>query len=200
MKQVGIMVIGVFLGSQAFCQDKATVIIEQTTKLEVYLSYLKKGYDIVNKGLTLIGDITHGDFNLHQDYFNSLKQVNPTLKSDVKIAAMIAMQGQMVSSYKSYYQQCKASKVFTDKEINYLYRVFTAVLDDVAKDITELTNVIADGQLQMKDDERINRIDNLYTGMTGKYEFLHSFGEQVQVQVAQRQKELHEGRTIQKLY
>jgi hypothetical protein len=70
----------------------------------------------------------------------------------------------------------------------------------VAEDITELTSIMADGQLQMKDNERINRIDQLYTGMTGKYEFLYSFGDQVQLQSVQRQQELQELNTIQKLY
>jgi hypothetical protein len=200
MKQVVIILIVVLLGNGAFSQNRATVILEQIAKFEVYLSYLKKGYDIVNKGLTLIGDIKHGDFNLHKDYFNSLDQVNPQIKSDVKIAAMIAMQVEMLSSYKAYYQQFRASGVFTNQEINYFYSVFTTLLNDVAEDITELTNVVTDGQLQMKDDERINRIDKLYTGMTGKYNFLYSFADQVQVQSLQRQKELQELKTIQKMY
>ena len=200
MKQVIIFVIAVLIGCRAVSQDKATVLMEQIAKFEVYLSYLKKGYDIVNKGLTLVGDIKHGDFSLHKDYFNSLDQVNPQIKSDVKIAAMIAMQVEMLSSYKAYYKQFRAASVFTNQEINYLYSVFTTLLNDVAEDITELTTVITDGQLQMKDDERINRIDKLYTGMTGKYDFLYSFGNQVQVQSWQRQKELQELKTIQKIY
>ena len=188
------------MGSQAFSQNKIVVMMEQIAKYEVYLSYLKKGYDIVNKGLTLIGDIKRGDWNMHQDYFNSLEIVNPQIKSDARIAAMIAMQVEMLASYKSYYKQFQASGVFTSKEVGYFYQVFSILLDDVAEDITELTSIMADGQLQMKDNERINRIDQLYTGMTGKYEFLYSFGDKVQVQSVQRQQELQELNTIQKLY
>jgi hypothetical protein len=175
-------------------------MIEQIIKLQTYLSWLKKGYDIANKGLTLIGDIKHGDFNLHKDYFNSLNQVNPQIKGDVKIAAMISMQVQMLSGYKSYYKQFQASGVYTSKELSYLFQVFTVLLDDVAKDITELTNVITDSQLQMKDDERIDDIDKLYRNMTDKYEFLYSFASQVQMQVLQRQRELQESHSIQKMY
>jgi hypothetical protein len=200
MKQVGIIVIGILVGYGAFSQNRATVMLEQISKYEVYLTYLKKGYDIASKGLTLIGDIKKGDFNLHKDYFNSLNQVNPQIKRDVKVAAMIAMQVEMLSAYKSYYQKFRASGVFTNQEINYLYSVFTTLLNDVAEDIAELTNVITDGQLQMKDDERINRINNLYMGMTGKYDFLYSFSDQVQIQSLQRQKELQEIQHLQKSY
>jgi hypothetical protein len=198
MKAMIIIISLVLIGSPVFSQTD--VMIEQIIKLKTYLSWLKKGYDIANKGLTLIGDIKHGDFNLHKDYFNSLEQVNPQIKGDVKIAAMISMQVQMLSSYKSYYQQFKASGAFTSKELNYLYQVFTVLLDDVAKDITEMTNVVTDDQLQMKDDERIDDIDKLYRNMTDKYEFLYSFSSQVQLQVLQRQRELKESHSIQKMY
>jgi len=200
MKRVVFIGVFILVGSHVFCQNKITVMLEQIAKYEVYLSYLKKGYDIVNKGLTLIGDIKHGDFSLHKDYFNSLDNVNPQIKSDVKIAAMIAMQAEMLSGYKAYYKRFQAAGVFTDQEISYLYRVFSGVLDDVAEDMTELTQVITDGQLQMKDNERINRIDQLYTGMTGKYNFLYSFGDQVQLQGIQRQKELQETQRLQKMH
>lgn len=198
MKAIIIIISLILIGTSVFSQTE--VRIEQIIKLKTYLSWLKMGYDIANKGLMLIGDIKQGDFNLHKDYFNSLEQVNPQIKGDVKIAAMISMQVQMLSSYKSCYQQLKASGVFTSKELNYLYRVFTALLDDVVKDITELTNVITDGQLQMKDDERIDDIDKLYRDMTDKYEFLYSFSSEVQMQALQRQRELQESHTIQKMY
>jgi len=200
MKRVVMISVFILVGSCVFCQNKITVMLEQIAKYEAYLTYLKKGYDIVNKGLTLIGDIKHGDFSLHKDYFNSLNQVNPKIKVDVKIAAMIAMQAEMLSGYQAYYSRFQAAGVFTGQQINYLYRVFSALLDDVAEDMTELTNVITDGQLQMKDDERINRIDQLYSGMTSKYNFLYAFGDQVQLQGLQRQKELQETLHLQKMY
>lgn len=200
MKRVVMIGVFILVGSCVFSQNKITVMLEQIAKYEAYLTYLKKGYDIVNKGLTLIGDIKHGDFSLHKDYFNSLNQVNPKIKGDVKIVAMIAMQAEMLSGYQAYYSRFRAAGVFTGQEINYLYRVFGALLEDVAEDMTELTNVITDGQLQMKDDERINRIDQLYTGMTGKYNFLYAFGDQVQLQGIQRQKELQETLHLQEMY
>jgi len=159
MKTIVIIISFVLIGSPVFSQTE--VMIEQIIKLKTYLSWLKKGYDIANKGLTLIGDIKHGDFNLHKDYFNSLEQVNPQIKGDVKIAAMISMQVQMLSSYKSYYQQFKASGVFTGKELNYLYQVFTVLLDDVARDITELkrsNNLIRKREAMLQEAQKLSHI------------------------------------------
>ena len=200
MKQTVMIIALVLAGSRGFSQNKITVMLEQIAKYEVYLMDLKKGYDVVNKGLTLINDIKHGDFDLHKDYFNSLKSVNPQIKSDAKIAAIIALQAEILSGYQSYYHQFQQSGVFTSQEISYLYTVFSALLTDVAEDITVLTTVITDGQLQMKDGERISRIDQLYAGMTGHYEFLHAFGDQVHLQGLQRQKALQEVQNLQKMY
>src|SRR5690606_38045577 len=50
-------------------------LVKQIAALKVYLEYLKKGYEIVDKGLTTIGEIKNGTFSLDKDYFNSLKAV-----------------------------------------------------------------------------------------------------------------------------
>src|ERR1700754_3337498 len=121
MKQVVLIMGFVLAADRGFSQNKITVMIEQIAKYEVYLADLKKGYDIVNKGLTLISDIKHGDFDLHKDYFNSLKSVNPQIKGEAKVATILAMQAEILSNYQSYYQKFQQAGVFTQKEISYLY-------------------------------------------------------------------------------
>jgi hypothetical protein len=44
------------------------------------------------------------------------------------------------------------------------------------KNIDELIMVITFGELQMKDDERINRIEKIYADMQEKQVFIRSFG------------------------
>jgi hypothetical protein len=178
-------------------QSATTVMLEQIAKLEVLLAELKKGYDIVNKGLNLINDIKHGDFNLHSDYFNSLSTVKGPIKNDSKIAAMIAMQVQMVTNYSKFMQSYKNAKVFTTSELNYLANVYSALLNDVAEDIGLLTDIITDGTLQMKDDERIHQIDQLYQTTHEQYEFESVFHSQIQLQALQRQKSLQEIQHLQ---
>lgn len=195
-----LVLVGLFavISVSAFCQIKER--IEQIIKLEAYLDWLKKGYGIVNKGLNLINDIKHGDFNLHEDYFSSLKQVKGPIKDDAKIARMIAWQAQMLNSYKAYYKEFRTSGVYTSQELDYLHRVFTALLDDAAKDITALTVIVTNGALEASDDERIARINELYERMDKKYEFLCAFGNATQLQTAQRKKELEIIGHLKKLY
>ena len=181
-------------------QDAIKLMLEQIAKFEIYLDYLKKGYDIVHEGLTFIGDIKKGDLDMHSNYFNSLKTVNPTIKKYDKVVAIIAMQLKILSDYKIFTKTFKESGIFSSSEINYLSSVYSVFMSDLASDVKDLANVITDGQLQMKDDERLNRINQLYSKVSDKYDFFYSFSSETNTQLLQRQKSLNEIQNLQKLY
>src|SRR6266700_2397107 len=74
----------------AYTQSSATtVMIEQIIKLQAFIVVLEKGYQVVNTGLTIIGDIKRGDLSLHTNYFNSLETVSPQVKKYSRIASIV---------------------------------------------------------------------------------------------------------------
>lgn len=198
MKKYIFIVAWLVTSSPCFCQIQTR--IEQIIKLQAYLEWLKKGYDIASKGLKLVSDIKHGDFNLHGDYFNSLKQVKGPIREDARIAAMIALQVQLLASYHSYYSGFRASGVYTNQELDYIRRVFGGILDDAGKDILGLTTIITSGDLEATDDQRIIQVDHLYEQMKQKYTVLFGFGDATKLQAIQRKKELDEITHLQNLY
>src|SRR6266542_3497611 len=112
---------------EEWTQQKETQIkylIQQIGAQKVYLDYIRKGYGIAQKGLNTIRDIKKGDFNLHSDYFNSLKQVNPKIKNTAKVADIIDLQIRIIKESKKTMQRVKAANQFTDEEITYLDKVF----------------------------------------------------------------------------
>jgi hypothetical protein len=60
-------------------------------------------------------------------------------------------------------------------ELKYLSVVFNNLLDECAKNLDELFALITNNETQMKDDERIQRIDKLYEDMKDKQLFTTSF-------------------------
>ena len=153
-------------------------LLQQIAALEVYIGYLQKGYSIAKKGLTAIGDIKNGEFNLHSDYFNSLKNVNPRIKNYARVADIISCQVKIVQTYHQVYSQAKKSNAFNTGEIAYVFRVFGRLLDDCTASIDELITLTTSGKLEMKDDERMQRIDALYNDMQDRYTFLKSFSNE----------------------
>lgn len=164
-------------------------LIQQIAALEVYKGYLQKGYSIAKGGLKVIGDVKNGEFSLHKAFFNSLKLVNPKIKKYPRIADMMLMQANILKVYADCYRQVKKNPVFSSDDARYIYEVFLRLLKDCEEAINELIDILTDGRLEMKDDERIERIDRLYDRVSDMYVFVRHFATETLQLGAER---LHE--------
>lgn len=167
-------------------------LLQQIAALHIYIGYAKKGYDIVGKGVNTVHNIKNGYFNLHRDFFGSLNNINPQIKKYTKLADLLAYQYRIIKQTKESIKDIKQSGQFTASEIDYCQKVFSNLLDDCIKTIDNLVMVITSDKLQMKDDERIKRIDILYTDMQDKYAFCSSFTDEMAILSIQRLTEQQE--------
>lgn len=172
---------------------------EQIVALQMHLNNLKKGITIVYKGLTAIHNIKNGDFNLHRDFFGSLKKVNPLISNSAKVADIIAFQVYIIQNLKKINNYCKNNKSFTAEEIRYVALVYSNMLLLTDASISELLDIIRSDKSDMKDDERLNRIDKLYDDMLDKHAFVTGFGNEVVLLSHQREKEKREAEILRKL-
>ncbi|MCC8409330.1 hypothetical protein LJ707_10335 [Mucilaginibacter sp. UR6-1] len=166
--------------SEWFKQNKTQkkYLTQQIAALKVYIKYAQKGYKIAKEGLTTIGNITNGEFNLHEVFFNSLRMVNPEIKNYVRVADIIALQVKIVKEYNSTYSWLSRSDTFEGSELDYIERSYRRLLENCEALIDELIAVTTDSQLEMKDDERMERINRLYTQMQENWEFCRGFGNE----------------------
>lgn len=176
--------------SEWFKQKKTQkkYLIQQIAALQVYIGYLQKGYKVAKQGLNAISDFKNGEFNLHKNYFSSLENVNPSVKNYVKVAGIMALQVEIAKIYRKTYRQVRECRSFTGDEISYIHRVFVRLLDNCTGITHELITLTSSGELEMKDDERLKRIDQLYDDMQDNYTFSQSFSNQAMVLAAARAK------------
>lgn len=179
MKILLIIIITSTISVLANAQKKS--MIQQIAALQVYIGYLQKGYSIAKKGLNVIGDLKKGELNLHNDYFNSLKAVNPKIRNSEKVAGCITLQIQILNVFNTAYRQLKQSNQFNENELRYMNNVFTRLIDDCTVTISELNEITTSNKFEMKDDERLTRIDNLYNDLQGKNTFVQSFSSEAKV-------------------
>ena len=163
-------------------------LLQQIAALQVYIQFLQKGYGIAKDGLTLIGDLKDGEFGLHKGYFRSLGSVNPTIRGYNRINEIASLQKLIVNVSRDSYRKARKSGAFTEEELRYIRRVHERLLDDCNHTLDELLAVTADSKLQMTDDGRMSRIDNLYARMQDQYAFLKSFGNETMALAASRTK------------
>jgi hypothetical protein len=185
-----------------FDQKKMQIeyLVNQIGALEVYAGSLEKGYDIAHSGLTAIHNIKKGDFSLHTEYFNSLSQVSPQIKAYWKIADIIQTEILIVRACTSEGMLLKGARLFTDEEIRYVTSVLTGVLDGCGDLTSQLIDLVTDGKLQMKDDERLSRIDEVHVAIKDREKFVLSFSQQTKMLALQRAKEENDVKVLHRLY
>ena len=170
------------------------MLLEQIAALQVYIGYAQKGYSAVKKGLNTIGDFKRGEFNLHTDYLNSLKTVNPKIKKYARVTDIIGLQTKIMKSYKILYQQIRQDDLFHGDEVDYIRRVFERLIKNCDTNLDELLTIVTDGKLEMKDDERMKRIDMIYQNMLDNYAFSESFSNETKILAVSKAAELKEAK------
>ena len=194
-----VVVIALFISNNAsgqnwqeWTQQKKTQIkylLQQIVASKVYLESAQKGYSIANKGLNTIRSVKDDDFNLHSDFFGSLRTVNPAIKNFARVGDIIDLQVKIIKRTKRAINRAKEMNQFTPGDINYCRFVFENLLEDCLKNMDEVFRVITDGELTMKDDERLKHIDTLYADMQKKVSFCASFSNEMDVLSIQRMRE-----------
>jgi hypothetical protein len=206
MKKTGMIAI-IFLSLQClhaqglsnfFSQKEADIkwLLKQIALLQVYIGEVKTGYGVVKKGLTLIGDIKKGELNLHSNFFNSLKNVNPEIAAYSKIAAIISLNSAIKKGFK---KALNNGTHFSSGEIAYLNKVYYQLSKECTENLNELLAITSNMVFEMSDVERIWRIDGIYADMKDKYAFTQSFTNEAALLCGQRENEQNEIEFLKKL-
>jgi len=199
MKYLLIVITGVLLSTTAPAQNwnewfrqkktQRNYLIRQIALLRVYLGYLKEGYEIADRGLTTINNIKNGDFNLHRDFFGSLTNVNPHIANSAKVADILAFQVHIVQNLKRVNDFCKSNKQFTPEEMRYVTAVYTNMIALVNASMAELLMVVQPNQTEMKDDERLTRIQHMYDETREQHAFTKALDDDLRLIAAERQRD-----------
>ncbi len=150
-------------------------LVQQIAALHVYAGYLSKGYTIVKGGINAIQNIKHGDLNLHADHYASSLSVNPKIKRYSKVADILSMELSIAKQTGSAIKRFINSNQFTSEEVGYLKNVCNNIITACGNNLDGLSKLITGDYLQMKDDERIQGIDNIYADMQDIKMFTTSF-------------------------
>lgn len=162
-------------------------LLKQIVAFKVYGNYLKKGYQIAKGGLKTISDLKKGEFDLHQEFFNSLKSINPVVANNPQISEILDLEKGITNSFKTL----KYAGLSTS-EIDYINSVKGKVLEESNQDLEDLSVILKPNQLEMEDSQRIQRINELHQSMVSKFQFTKTFVSGVILLQNQKEKEKQE--------
>jgi len=181
-------------------QSKFETMANQIAGLETYLKSIKSVYSTTSKGLNYVNNIKTGSFTLNQNYFNSLKNVSPAVKNDPKIKAISDLQQQIETTFNNALSWQQNKGQLSSSEISYMKSVYNNLLGECNKDLQELTVVITNGQAQMTDKARIEKIDTIYKDMQQKCSFAQSFTGKAQDLANSRMADKNTDQSLKTLY
>jgi hypothetical protein len=164
-------------------------LIRQIAALRIYAQFVEKGYAIAKDGIDVIGKFKQSDLNLHHEFFHSLKRVNPLIENNANETVIVDLQSKIAEVYEQVHKRINGSNVYSTQEIEYVRRVFERLADDCSSVADELLKVTSGGGLEMKDDERLQRILKLNQSMRDNYTFSKTFGNAAILLAATRVKE-----------
>ncbi|MEO6729810.1 MAG: hypothetical protein ABIN01_01240 [Ferruginibacter sp.] len=176
MKKMRLMIVFIVLTNFLQAQSKQVKLyLQQIAANKVLIGHIRRGYKIAHAGLTTIGKIKNGDFNLHRDFFGSMMAINPNIKNYARVADILTLHSEILRTTRTTSQHLKGSRQFTDKETMYIHTVFERVLRDAMVSMDEMIRLLTPGQYKLTDDERISQIDALRTEMESIHEFVRRF-------------------------
>jgi hypothetical protein len=164
-------------------------LLEQIAGLKIYLGLTKKGYQIARTGLTNIGDIKRGEFNLHKNRFDSLLIVKPVISSLSRLREITDMHGTINQICRKLAAQLKSESTLNAGQLAYVGSALDHLYADCQAIIGNLFVVIRHGNVSMTDDDRIQRINLCHSQMQQNYIFALDFQQQVWLLSAQTKNE-----------
>jgi hypothetical protein len=169
---------------------------EQLAAIQLYAGYIKKGYEIGRNGIQAVRDITGGEFSLHNAFMSSLSKVSPVISTHQKVTEVIAMQLEMVSVFRSLAKLDKLEPM----TLAYIVSVGGSVLGASLSDVEVLMVIITPGKLELGEEERLRRLDELHASVEEKCRFTRWFRDEVVMLNHQRDKLLNDASAIGGLY
>lgn len=137
---------------------------------------------------------------LYKDYFEELKKVKNLITYYQRIKSITEKQLKLVESYKKAFGLFKKDQHFSAKEIEYMGKVYTGIMNESLKNLDQIFIVINSFSTQMTDAKRLEIITAAADRIDQNFTDLQQFNTQNQMLSLQRAKDLQEVEIVKALY
>jgi hypothetical protein len=137
---------------------------------------------------------------LYDTYYQELWKVKAAIAYYQRVKDIIQRQVQMVNEYKGAWALFRQDKNFTTEELDYVYNIYTGMLDESLKNIDQLFLVANAFATQMSDAKRLEIINAVSDNMEHQFMDLKEFNNQNKMISLQRASEKGEIEYVKRLY
>jgi gamma-glutamylcysteine synthetase len=181
--------------SEWFRQNKTQIdyYTKQIAALKAYNDLLVEGYGIVRDGLQVVSDLKQGNFDLHNNYFQSLRSVNVSLQTD-----------QAAKVYSAILEECKSVLSLVEQvpsaQQQYIETVISTLKRKANETYSEYERLTTAEQYQLTDNERMRRMDESMTALHDQYAFAKRLYYGMQKMILREAKESNDTKALHQLF
>lgn len=150
--------------------------------------------------LTEISEWVEKQRKLYDDYFQELRKVKAALTYYHRVKDIIETQVAMLREYKQSWAVFRADKNFSAEELDYMFTVYSGMMDESLKSIDQLMLAVNAFTTQMTDAKRLEIINSVADNIESGYMDLKEFNNQNKMLSLQRAFERGEIDYVKKLY
>ena len=150
--------------------------------------------------LTEISSWVEKQRKLYDDYFQELWKIKSALTYYHRVKDIIENQVAMVNEYKSAWAVFRQDKNFTAEELEYMFTVYTGMMDESLKSLDQLFLVVNAFATQMSDAKRLEIINAAASTIEQGFMDLKDFNNQHKTISIQRSVEKGDIDYVKKLY
>lgn len=172
-------------------QNKTIWLQNAQQELENAMSKLK---------LKEISEWTEKQRKQYDDYFEELWKVKNAISAYRKLKEVVQMQMIIMEEYKRSWNLLKNDQNFTPQELQYMYRVYTAMLEESARNLDQLILIASSFRTQMTDGKRMELISETYDNMERTMIDLRKFNNRNFSISLSRAKDVKQAEAIRRMY
>ncbi|HMH35211.1 MAG TPA: hypothetical protein VK543_19380 [Puia sp.] len=182
--------------------NAADLVVQQVQNKTIILQNAEKELTNAMSKLKLdeISSWVQKQKDLYEQYYSELSTVKELISSYDRIKSIIHMQSLIVSQYQSAYGLFKRDKHFSLTELDYMYQVYSGIVDQSLKNLDQALLVVSALSTTMTDASRLDIINNAAEGMQKNYDDLRQFNNQNISLSLQRAKVQGDTESVKQLY
>lgn len=149
--------------------------------------------------LTEIAEWTEKHRKLYQDYYEELWKVKSTIAMYQRVRQVMDKQVRIVNEYRRCWNIVQSDDHFTKQELEYMYRVYSGIMEESVKNLDQILIVINSFKTQMSDGKRLEIIEQAADEIDQNYFDLKEFNTQNMLLSINRAKDASEIEVVKKL-
>lgn len=180
----------------------ADLAVQRLQNKTIWLQNAQKALENTLSKLKLdeISDWVDKHKKQYEQYYDELSKVKSAISGYKRVKDIMEKQVKIVDEYKRAFALFKQDEHFTEKEIGYMFRVYTGIVDESLKNLDQLFLVVGTLGTEMTDGKRLEIINRVAVSIDENLNDLRDFNSQNVRLSIQRSKDEREIDAVKALY